>query len=167
MRPRLAASAAALALLAFRSAACAPTASDRTAASNAERAAELAHDPELADPLGQALRARAQKSAAGWLKHDHVLRGTLPERGRQAFLSVLPVGHCYRYLAVSEATVSDLDLALFDANNVEILRDVTEDPSPDLGVAASVCPGEPTQGRLEVRMRRGHGAFAIGVFRSE
>lgn len=170
MRTRCAASPAGVAVLAcwtIAFAGCGENAAARTAAANAQRSAELARDPELADALGQALFARTNERASGWLKHEHVQRGTLADRGKQAFLSVLPFGHCYRFLAVSGAGVSDLDLALFDANGVEIARDVTEDGSPELGVTASICPAEPSQYRVEVRMRRGHGDFALGVFRSE
>jgi hypothetical protein len=170
MRTRCAASPAAVAVLACWTVAfagCGESAAERTAAANARRSAELARDPELADALGQALFERVTERAPGWIKHEHVQRGTLAERGRQAFLSVLPFGHCYRFIAVSGAGVIDLDLALFDANGVETARDVTEDSSPELGVTASICPGEPSQYRVEARMRRGHGDFALGVFHSE
>jgi hypothetical protein len=146
---------------------CGESAADRAAAAKAQQSAELARDPELADPLGQALLKRANERAAGWIKHDHVLRGSLAERGRQAFLSVLPFGRCYRFLAVSGSGAIDLDLALFDGNGVEVARDVTEDPTPELGVETSFCPAEAMQCRIEARMRRGQGDFALGVFRSE
>lgn len=149
------------------SAACGESAAERSAAAKAQQRAELARDPELADPLGQLLLERANERAPGWVKLDHVLRGSLAERGRQAFLAVLPFGRCYRFLAGSGAGVIDLDLALFDANGVEISRDVTEDATPELGISASICPGEASQYRIEARKRRGHGDFAIGVFRNE
>jgi hypothetical protein len=146
---------------------CGESAADRSAAAKAQQAAELARDPDFADPLGQLLLQRANERASGWVKHDRVLRGTLTERGRQSFLSVLPFGRCYRFLAVSGAGAIDLDLALFDGNGVEVSRDVTEDSTPDLGIAASICPGEASQYRVEARMRRGHGDFALGVFRND
>jgi hypothetical protein len=61
--------------------------------------------------------------------------------------------------------VQDLDLALIDAHNVETQRDVNEGPNPSLGVNASICPIEASAVRIEVRMRRGHGNFALAVFR--
>jgi hypothetical protein len=172
MRTRCGASSAGVAMLACWTIAvslsgCGESAADRAAAAKAQRSAELARDPELADALGQALLKRANERASGWVKHDHVLRGSLAERGRQAFLSVLPIGRCYRFLAVSGAGVIDLDLALFDGNGVEVARDVTEDPTPELGVEASFCPTEAMQYRIEARLRRGQGEFALGVFRSE
>jgi hypothetical protein len=148
-------------------AACSDSAAERAAAAKADRMAELTRDPELTGPLGQALVDRVRERSAGWVKQNHVMRGTLPERGRQAFLSVLPYGHCYRFLAVSSSGVSDLDLALFDANNVEIARDITEDPTPELGIHASICPGEASQYRVEVRMRRGHGDFLLATLHSD
>jgi hypothetical protein len=153
--------------LAIACAACSDNTADRAAAVKAERMAQWSRDPELTDALGQALVDRVRERSAGWIKHDHVMRGTLAERGRQAFLSVLPYGHCYRFVAVSGASVSDLDLALFDANNVEIARDISEDPTPDLGVQASICPGEASQYRVEVRMRRGHGDFILAALHSD
>jgi len=126
----------------------------------------LASDPELADPLGKALLSQVEEHAHGWIKHEKLYRGTLVERGRQAFLAVLPYGHCYRVLGVGGPGIRDLDLAMFDANNVEIARDVTEDPNPGLGVGASICPGDASAYRIEARMRSGRGDFVLGVFRT-
>jgi hypothetical protein len=139
-----------------------------------ERAAEnaardkLAHDPELSDSLGQAIVETARRDAVGWLKDESVRRGTLNERERQQFLWVMKYGRCYRVLAEGDpAQVQDLDLALIDAHNVETQRDVSEGPHASLGVNASICPVEATAVRIEARMRRGHGNFALAVFRDE
>lgn len=145
---------------------CGESAADQRAAELRARQAALAADPELADALGQALLAQFEAHAQGWIKQDKLHRGTLAERAHQDFLAVLTDGHCYRFIAVAGPEVLDLDLALFDANNVEVQRDVTEDPTPRLGSSASICPIEPMAFRLEVRMRRGHGPFAIGTLRS-
>jgi hypothetical protein len=146
--------------------ACGENADARSAAAQHEREAALARDPELADALGSALLEQVAKHAPGWVKHEHLLRGTLNERARQAFLVVLPYGHCYRFIASGGPGVSDLDLMLFDGNGVEIARDTSEDPTPNLGVAASICPGDASAVRIEARMHHGHGDFALGVFRS-
>jgi hypothetical protein len=122
-------------------------------------------DPDLADPLGQAIVVSAKSDAPGWHKVDHLFRGSLEERGKQAFLVVLPYGHCYRFLAVGGEQVRDLDLVLFDANGAETLRDVTQSATPALGVSSGICPEEPSAMRVEARMRHGHGSFAIGLFR--
>jgi hypothetical protein len=150
----------------FALAACGENAAARSAAAQHEREAALARDPELADALGSALLEQVGRHALGWVKHERLLRGTLNERARQAFLVVLPYGHCYRFIASGGAGVSDLDLALFDGNGVEIARDTSEDPAPNLGVAASICPDDASAVRVEARMRRGHGDFVLGVFRS-
>jgi hypothetical protein len=147
-------------------AACGENAAARSAAAQQEREAALARDPEMADALGSALLEQVGTHAPGWVKHESLLRGTLNERARQGFLVVLPYGHCYRFLASGGAGVTDLDLALFDSNGVEIARDTSEDPAPNVGVAASICPGDASAVRVEARMRRGHGDFALGVFRS-
>lgn len=146
--------------------ACGENAEARNAKAQREREATLARDPELSDALGSALLEQVSRHAQGWVKHEHVRRGTLAERARQAFLVVLPYGHCYRFVASGGAGVIDLDLALFDANGVEIARDISEDPTPVLGEAASICPSDANAVRVEARMRRGHGEFALGVFHS-
>ena len=145
---------------------CGESAADQRATELRARQAALAADPELADALGRALLKQIETHAPGWIKQDKLYRGTLAERARQDFLAVLTDGHCYRFLSVAGAEVQDLDLALFDANNVEVQRDVTEDPTPQLGGSVSICPIEPMAGRLEARMRRGHGPFAIVTLRS-
>ncbi|HKP55609.1 MAG TPA: hypothetical protein VJV78_02750 [Polyangiales bacterium] len=147
-------------------AACGENAAARSAQAQHEREAALARDPELQDPLGRALLEQVAKHAPGWVKHEQLRRGTLNERARQGFLVVLPYGHCYRFIASGGPGVSDLDLALFDGNGVEISRDTSEDPSPNLGVVASICPSDASAVRIEARMRRGHGDFALGVFQS-
>jgi hypothetical protein len=98
------------------------------------------------------------------VKQDKLFRGTLAERARQSYLAVLPYGYCYRFIGTGGPGVGDLDLALHDANGVEVQRDVTDDPTPIIGAAASVCPLEASSFRLEVRMRRGAGDFVVGLF---
>jgi hypothetical protein len=141
--------------------------SDKEAARQAAAVAAFeaaAHsDPDLADPLGRAIVELAQQDAAGWVKAGKLFRGTLPARGRQSFLVVLPYGHCYRFLGVSEA-MSDLDLLLFDDAGVELQRDVTQSPTAMLGASAALCPQEPLELRIEARARHGDGPFAIGLF---
>ncbi|HKU41679.1 MAG TPA: hypothetical protein VJR89_26160 [Polyangiales bacterium] len=146
--------------------ACGENAASRHAAAQREREAALARDPEFGDALGSALLEQVAQHAPGWVKRESLRRGTLAERARQAFLVVLPYGHCYRFVASGGAGVIDLDLALFDSNNVEIARDTSEDPAPVLGEAASICPSDASAVRVEARMRRGSGEFALGVFQS-
>jgi hypothetical protein len=147
-------------------AACGKSGAEQRAEDVRARQAALAADPELSDALGRQVLAQSEAHAPGWIKQDKLYRGTLAERARQDFLAVLTDGHCYRFLAAAGPEVGDLDLALYDANNVEVQRDVTEDPTPRLGAPASLCPSESMAYRIEARMRRGHGPFAIGLFRS-
>jgi len=123
------------------------------------------HDPDLADPLGQAIIELAQVEAVGWVKEGPLLRGALEDRARQGFLVVLKYGHCYRFLGVAGAEVRDLDLLLFDANGMEVQRDVTQSATPVLGASASICPADPIAVRIEARMRNGSGPFAIALLR--
>ena len=155
-----------LAVAALACGACGESSDERQAAAARERTAALANDPELADPLGRALVSQVEEHAPGWVKHERLFRGTLVERGRQSFLAVLPYGHCYRVFGAGSSGVADLDLAMFDSNGVEIARDVTADTAPGLGLGASICPTDAGQYRLEVRARRGHGDYAVGIFRT-
>jgi hypothetical protein len=120
-------------------------------------------DPELVDPLGQAVVELAQTEAPGWVKQGTLFRGSLAERARQSFLVVLTYGHCYRFLGVGGGEVRDMDLLLFDANGVEVQRDVTQSATPVLGASASICPADPSAMRIETRMRVGSGPFAIAL----
>lgn len=123
-------------------------------------------DPEFSDPLGQAIVEAVRQDALGWTKDESLRRGSLNERERQQFLWVLKYGRCYRVFAAADPDqVQDLDLALIDAHNVETQRDLSESPTPSLGVNASICPIESTAVRIEARMRRGRGKFALAVFR--
>ena len=122
-----------------------------------------AQDPEFSDPLGRAIADAARVEARGWVKEGKFMRGTLEERGRQAFLVVLRYGHCYRFIGTAQ-DANDMDLLLFDANGVETQRDVTQSATPILGASASICPTEPSAVRIEARMRAGRGAFAIALF---
>lgn len=122
-------------------------------------------DSDLADPLGQAVVELAQTEAAGWVKQGALFRGSLEERARQSFLVVLTYGHCYRFLGVAGGEVRDMDLSLFDANGVEVQRDVTQSATPVLGASASICPDDPSAVRIEARMRAGNGPFAIALLR--
>jgi hypothetical protein len=143
---------------------CGPDKQARKQAQNLAAFVEAAkRDPDLEDPLGQAIVELARAEAPGWVKEGSLLRGSLEERGRQAFLLVLKYGHCYRLLGVSGDEARDLDLLLFDANGVETQRDVTQSTTPVLGASASICPAEPIAMRVEARMRAGRGPFAIAL----
>src|SRR5262245_3859340 len=71
-------------------------------------------DPDLMDALGQSIASLAEREAVGYTKVGRLWRGELAARERRGFLAVLVYGHCYRFLAVGGAGVSDLDLALLD-----------------------------------------------------
>lgn len=124
-------------------------------------------DPDLQDALGQAVNDAAARHAPGWEKLDKLWRGQLGTRERQDFMAVLVYGHCYRFIGVGGAGVSDLDLALFDPHGVEAQRDVTQESTAVLGVDSAICPIEPGAYRIGARVRDGAGAFAIGLYRSQ
>jgi hypothetical protein len=143
---------------------CGPDKAEQQQAQHIAAFAQAAKaDPDLADPLGQAIVELSRSHAPGWVKEGTLLRGSLQERGRQAFLLVLKYGHCYRLIGVTGNEAGDLDLLLYDSNGVETQRDVTQSPNAVLGAAASICPSEPIAVRVEARMRTGSGPFAIAL----
>ncbi|MBN8615492.1 MAG: hypothetical protein J0L92_33160, partial [Deltaproteobacteria bacterium] len=85
---------------------------------------------------------------------------TLFERG--AARADLPVeeGRCYVWVARGGAGVDDLDLFLFDANGVEVARDLSR------GAEASIehCATETATYVAEVRVYRGSGAVGLATF---
>ena len=47
---------------------------------------------------------------------------------------------CYRFIAVGDSGVDDLDAAILDANDNVLLKDVYEDAAPILGPDDAFCP---------------------------
>lgn len=81
-------------------------------------------------------------------------------------LLVLQRGHCYRILGVGGTGVVDLDLALFDGDQIERYQDASSDRYPQLGVRPSLCPRQAQAYRLEVRAYRGQGPYSVTVYES-
>jgi hypothetical protein len=133
---------------------------------------ETPHDPEPppqqappADALEARLRERGNEIAAFMMPHEAVKRGEMEERGARDFSEVMHAGWCYKIVAVADG-ITDLDLRLFDPNDVLLQRDVTQDDQPFLGRERPICPVEAGNYRIEVRARTGGGQFALQVYRS-
>ena len=98
------------------------------------------------------------------LEGEH--RGSLTQGRAQDHMLLLRYGRCYRILAVGGSGLNDLDLALYDRDQVERLRDLSSDRYPMLGVAPSLCPNRTDAYRLEVRAQQGAGSYTVGVWQS-
>lgn len=123
--------------------------------------------PPPADALEAAIRERAPTEAMLMIPHEPVMRGELDERGRRDFTSVLRAGLCYKVLAQGGEGVEDLDILVYDPDSVLLQRDATRHDHPVIGVERAICPMEPGLYRIEIRMTRGHGAYAAQLWVSQ
>lgn len=136
----------------------------------AERPRQIDEAPDLpppADALEAAIRERAPNEAMLMIPHEDVVRGELSEGQRRDFTSVLRAGLCYKVLGQGGDGVRDLDLVVFDSNNVLLQRDATQDAHPVIGVERAICPIEPGMYRVEVRMAQGGGPYAVQLWVSQ
>jgi len=128
--------------------------------------AETAPLPDpLAPPL-QALDAMAKRYAAGLIAEGAAIEGELAQGERRDHLLVLRTGHCYRVLGAGEASLDDLDLALFDPTGAPVTEDPGQDRYPVIGVQGGVCPSQPGSFRLQTHAYVGHGKFALRLYRT-
>lgn len=94
------------------------------------------------------------------------LRGEVEEGGARDFSHIMHPGWCYRIVALGDESVEDLDIRIYDPNNVLLQRDTTTDERPYLGQMHSICPHDSGTYRIQVRMAAGSGPFAVQVYRS-
>jgi hypothetical protein len=134
-----------------------------------ERTTHTRPTPETppADALEARLRARG-RVVADWMERSgRADRGELREGEARDFTHIMQMGFCYKVIALGGEGIQDLDIRLFDQNNVLLLRDTTEDAQPVIGTERPVCPYETaTTYRLEVRARRGSGPFVAQFYHS-
>ena len=116
--------------------------------------------PEQIVPLN------ATRYAAGFVAEGPLVRGTLAQGARSDHLLVLKAGHCYRVVGAAEASVTDMDLFLYDPNGVQASQDPGQDRFPVLGLQSEVCPLRGGAYRVQVHMYEGGGAFAFGLYRT-
>ena len=94
------------------------------------------------------------------------LRGRLDQGSKRDHMTVLSAGHCFKIVGTGGPDVQDLDLLLFDPNLVQIQRDVGHDPVPVIGQQSPLCPTLSGVYRLQARMVKGEGEYAIQVSRT-
>lgn len=113
-----------------------------------------------ADPLGQRLWELSQTFAPGSVLFGQWHKGALSRGDERDFFWNLQPGHCYTVIAVGSPSATDLDLYLFDPNRRRVTSDRERNNFPHLTHCASL----PGAYRVEVKMYRGDGPFAVGVF---
>jgi len=116
--------------------------------------------PEQIVPL------HAKRYANGFTAEGPLVKGTLAQGARSDHLLVLKAGHCYRVVGAAEATVTDMDLFLYDPEGVQTQQDSGQDRFPVLGMQSEICPERGGAYRVQVHMYEGGGAFAFGLYRS-
>jgi hypothetical protein len=122
----------------------------------------LPDDPVLASIVTVA-RERASHMKAEGKPH----RGELREGETRDLALVLKDPFCYGLLGAAGDGAEDLSLLLFDPTGVPVQRDASAGRRPTLGLAEPLCPPAPGLYRLEVRMVKGAGPFALGVYYAE
>jgi hypothetical protein len=94
------------------------------------------------------------------------LRGEGEAGTARDYSHVMHPGWCYKVLGLGGEGVEDLDVRIYDPNDVLLQRDTTEDPRPLLGRMRPICPPESGTYRIEARVAEGRGEFAVQVYRS-
>ncbi len=93
---------------------------------------------------------------------SQLFRGNLGTQQTQDFSVTITSGHCYTLIGVGTASVTDLDLFLFDQNGTQVAQDQATDNFP----IVSACPSLSGAYRVQAKMFTGSGEFGIQVFGS-
>jgi hypothetical protein len=118
-----------------------------------------------ADELEARLRARGREAADWMTRSGSAYRGEVAEGDARDFSHIMQPGFCYKVVGLAEG-IEDLDISVYDENNVLLQRDTTEDAQPVIGSERPLCPYDAATYRLQVRARRGAGRFAVQFYRS-
>lgn len=113
-----------------------------------------------ADPLSRRLMELAGNYAPGSRLVGQIKRGAASRGDSVNYGYTLAPGHCYTIIAAGGPGATDIDLYLFDPNRRRVTSDRERNNFPHI----SHCAGLPGPYRVEVKMYRGDGPFALGVF---
>lgn len=119
-----------------------------------------------ADELEARLRARGEEVAPYMVLEGSAMRGEAEQGGARDFSRMVHPGWCYKVIGLGGEGIEDLDLRVYDMNEVLLQRDTTRDPQPYIGQMRPICPGVSASYRIEVRVISGSGAFAAQLYRS-
>lgn len=152
----------------LNTAACEHGGGDADDAPSAAAPAATPSTPEAPPPppgtLERILYDKAQKYAAGLPPLGGAIEGTLEAGEHRDQLLVLDYGKCYRVVGVGGPEAEDLDLVLYDPDNVQVQRDLAQDPYPVLGEQAEICPPMAGAYRLQVTMFKGRGRYLVRAY---
>lgn len=154
-------------LLAFTACEEAPGSEGGETEATADPAEAPPSEPLSEDPLEAAIQKTARKRTRYMQPEGEFRRGSLEQGETTDLALVLKDPHCYSVFAQGGADVDDMDLFLFDPNNVPVQQDSTTHDHPTLGLSDPICPAEAGVYRLQVKVHRGHGEFVFRLYRSE
>lgn len=121
--------------------------------------------PPADGPLEARLRERAPTEAALLVPDGPAFRATLANGDRQTFTAVLRAGVCYKVLGGADESVTDLDVLVYDPNNVLVQRDTTVGRELVIGTARGICPSDAGVWRFELVAAGGEGAVIAQLWR--
>lgn len=133
----------------------------------AAQVSKKAVEREPAPPSGtleRKLYDKAAKFATDLRPLGPPFGGELEEGQRRDQLVVMRYSRCYRVIAVGGPEVEDLDLVLYDDDNVQVQRDFGEDPYPVLGLRSEICPRGHGAYRVQVGMFKGRGEYLARAY---
>lgn len=116
--------------------------------------------PLPTDPLSRRLLELAQTFAPGSRMIGTIKRGAASRGDSVNYAYNLVPGHCYTVIVAGSPSATDIDLYLFDPNRSRVASDRDRNNFPHI----SHCAGLPAAYRVEVKMYRGDGPFALAVF---
>lgn len=76
----------------------------------------------------------------------------------------LRADRCYRFIAVGDSDIDDLDAAIADSEGNILLRDTYSDSAPILGPESAFCPSSAGHYKFVVSVARGAGTFHFQVW---
>lgn len=115
-----------------------------------------------ADELEAQLREQGREQAPYMIREGEAMRG----EGTRDFSRVLHTGWCYKVIGRGGEGVNDLDVRVYDPNDVLLQRDTSQDPTPLVGRMRPICPPASGTYRIELRVVDGEGEYAAQLYRS-
>lgn len=131
-----------------------------------EREREPSPEEPPADALEARLRERGNEVASIMMPSGEIKRGEVSEGETRDHSHIMETGYCYEIDAVGGGELRDLDLRLYDPNDVLIQRDTSEDAEPLIGRDRQICPPSTGTYRIQVRAERGSGPYALQAYRT-
>lgn len=101
----------------------------------------------------------------GMVPFSGIMSGSQDETDNvDVYTITLRQDRCYRFFAVGESSITDLDSAIADEQGTVLLRDVFTDAAPILGPEQPFCPAAPGLYKFVVSVASGSGTFHFQVW---